>query len=100
MKQSTLTASAALAACAMSGLLAGSAAAATPSTTGYRNVSPVSQAAVAGILLASGEAGEVGKHDCKGKNACKGQGGCQSGDNGCKGKNSCKGKGGCATNKE
>ena len=95
-----------IAAAAMSGLLAGSAArsfAATGATPSAPADSVISKKAVkdAGKLADEKPADkEKGKHDCKGKNACKGQGGCKSSDNGCKGKNSCKGKGGCATNKE
>src|SRR5207253_905004 len=90
-----------IAAAAMSGLLAGSAArslaavAAVPATKSDKKVS-VDKAGVKALA----DTADKGKHDCKGKNDCKGQGGCKTGDAGCKGKNSCKGKGGCATNKE
>jgi hypothetical protein len=81
-----------IAAAALSGLLAGSAArAAAISTTGGAN-QLVSNAGQRAIALDAPT-----PHTCKGKNACKGQGGCTSGDNGCKGKNSCKGNGGCNT---
>ena len=92
-----------IAAAAMSGLLAGSAArslaavAAVPATSdSSKKVSPVEKAGVKALA----DTGDKDKHDCKGKNDCKGKGGCKTGDNGCKGKNSCKGKGGCATDKE
>ena len=91
-----------IAAAAMSGLLAGSAArslaavAATPAQGDNKKVSSVDKAGVKALA----DTADKGKHDCKGKNDCKGQGGCKTGDAGCKGKNSCKGKGGCATNKE
>jgi hypothetical protein len=78
-----------IAAAALSGLLAGSAARAavvSPTRTGNQLTSPAGQKA---IPL------DTAAHDCKGQNACKGQGGCKTGDNGCKGKNSCKGNGGC-----
>jgi hypothetical protein len=84
-----------LAAIAISGLLAGSAArASTPSTgTGSDKYS-----ASKGQLADDSESSKD-KHDCKGKNSCKGKGGCKTSDAGCKGKNSCKGQGGCNTNK-
>ena len=91
-----------IAAAAMSGLLAGSAArslaavAATPAQGDNKKVSSVDKAGAKALA----DTADKGKHDCKGKNDCKGQGGCKTGDAGCKGKNSCKGKGGCATNKE
>ncbi len=78
-----------IAAAAMAGLFAGSAAVAANSND---------QTAVAGVSLLGKK--EKGTHACKGQNECKGQGGCKSGDNGCKGKNSCKGKGGCSTEKK
>ena len=92
-----------LAAAAMTGLLAGSAArvSASPLPHGSGGGQQVikkmatDSSAKAGVRVA---ADDKGKHDCKGKNDCKGQGGCKSGDNGCKGKNSCKGHGGCKTN--
>jgi hypothetical protein len=92
-----------LAAAAMTGLLAGSAARASAATrpigSSHTTVKKMaSDSAKAGVRLAAEQ--EKGKHDCKGKNDCKGQGGCKSGDNGCKGKNSCKGHGGCKTNGE
>jgi len=93
-----------IAAAAMSGLLAGSAArsfaATTPVQSAPANSIVKKMAKDAGKLADKAPDKEKGKHDCKGKNDCKGQGGCKTGDNGCKGKNSCKGKGGCATNKE
>ena len=78
-----------IAAAALAGLFAGTAATARAamSTTGNE----------AGFGTASVNQLAIEKHSCKGKNSCKGKGGCKSGDNGCKGKNSCKGKGGCAT---
>ena len=85
----------ALAAAAMTGLVAG----AFTSSIGCKSNNPDnSQAGVSSSNGTSMDAMQA-KHDCKGMNSCKGQGGCQSGDNGCKGKNSCKGKGGCNTNK-
>ena len=97
-------------AAAMTGLLAGSAARASTSTSApvrtaqQQSITSAAKgasldtklAAKPGVLLADDT---KGKHDCKAKNDCKGEGGCKSGDNGCKGKNSCKGKGGCNTNK-
>ncbi len=84
-----------IAAAALSGILAGSAARAavvsTPSSTGGSHL-------IAGAGQKAIAMDDAGKHDCKGQNACKGQGGCKTGDNGCKGKNSCKGNGGCKTN--
>lgn len=91
MKRSTKTM---LAGAALAGLLTGSLAAATgtTTTTGKTSVSK------AGVLADEKKGGD--KHACKGKNDCKGKGGCKTGDQGCKGKNTCKGKGGCATNKK
>jgi hypothetical protein len=94
-------------AAAMTGLLAGSAARAsttstvTPARTAQSVTSPVKGSSLETKLgtkanRLADDAGK-GKHDCKGKNDCKNKGGCSSGDNGCKGKNSCKGKGGCST---
>ncbi len=80
---------------AMTGLLAGSAAAQTPSTNDGTTSAKASNSS--NVLLAKGDKDKKDKHSCAGKNDCKGKGGCKSSDNGCKGKNSCKGKGGCAT---
>ena len=91
-----------IAAAALTGLLAGTAARAatlpTVSTTEGKSIttSQVSQdAGMKASLLADDT---KGKHDCKGKNACKGQGGCKTDKSDCKGQNDCKGKGGCKTN--
>ena len=81
-----------LAAVAISGLMAGSAARLHASTTG----SPTQGASFAKGQLAADS--DTDKHDCKGKNSCKGKGGCKTGDAGCKAMNTCKGKGGCKTN--
>ena len=92
-----------IAAAAMSGLLAGSAArslAATIPTSSGASAKKVAIDSKAGAKALAADDKDKGKHDCKGKNECKGQGGCKTGDNGCKGKNSCKGKGGCKTNME
>jgi hypothetical protein len=81
-----------LAAVALTGLMAGSAArayAGTPTATQDQYGSVKGQLA---------DDSTAGKHDCKGQNSCKGQGGCKTSDAGCKGKNTCKGKGGCKTN--
>ena len=75
-----------LAAAAITGILSGTALAASGGTQ---------KAATAGTSIE--KMADKGQHTCKGHNECKGQGGCKSGDNGCKGKNSCKGKGGCNT---
>ncbi len=80
---------------AMTGLLAGSAAAQTPSTNDGTTSAKASSNS--NVLLAKADKDKKDKHSCAGKNDCKGKGGCKSSDNGCKGKNSCKGKGGCAT---
>ena len=82
-----------IAAAALSGMLAGSAAraAVVPTTTGVTGHNLTSTAGQKAIPL------DDATHDCKGKNSCKGQGGCKTGDQGCKGKNSCKGAGGCKT---
>jgi len=90
-----------IAAAAMSGLLAGSAARSIASVS----VTPSHESSIKPKKVVADDTGKkdadkADKHDCKGKNDCKGKGGCKTGDNGCKGKNSCKGKGGCATNKE
>ncbi len=84
-----------IAAAALSGLLAGSAARAAVVATGSTNTGSqlTSAAGHRAIML-----DDTDKHDCKGQNSCSGKGGCKTGDNGCKGKNSCKGKGGCKTN--
>jgi hypothetical protein len=74
-----------LAAAAITGILSGSAFAA----------SNMASKAAPGVSI--DKMADKGQHTCKGHNECKGQGGCKSGDNGCKGKNSCKGKGGCST---
>src|SRR5580658_1650740 len=81
----------ALAAVALTGLMAGAAARVHASTV---NGSAQSLSAPQGQLA---DDSNSGKHSCQGKNSCKGQSGCKSGDNGCSGKNTCKGKGGCAT---
>ncbi|MDB5357222.1 MAG: hypothetical protein JWN24_3675 [Phycisphaerales bacterium] len=98
-----------IAAAAMTGLLAGTAARSMAATVAVP-VPAHSQSSMSRHLAADSAAGvkaqnladdtTKGKHDCKGKNDCKGQGGCASSDNGCSGKNSCKGKGGCSTNKK
>jgi hypothetical protein len=79
----------------MTGLVAGAA----TLSSGCKSQNSDTNAGMSSTTNASGESGQMAKHDCKGHNDCKGQGGCNTGDNGCKGKNSCKGKGGCATNK-
>ena len=87
-----------IAAAAMTGLLAGSAARSSAATDPGPRARPL-----AGRQEGHRRQGrrprpcddKTDKHDCKGKNDCKGKGGCKTGDNGCKGKNSCKGKGGC-----
>jgi hypothetical protein len=81
-----------LAAVALTGLMAGSAARLQASTT----TSSASGSSISKGLLADDSS--AGKHSCKGQNSCKGQGGCKTGDAGCKGQNTCKGKGGCKTN--
>ena len=90
-----------IAAAAMSGLLAGSAARSIASVS----VTPSHESSIKPKKVIADDTGKkdadkADKHDCKGKNDCKGKGGCKTSDNGCKGKNSCKGKGGCATNKD
>jgi hypothetical protein len=82
-----------LAAVAITGLLAGSAARLQASPTG----SGSDQYSASKGQLADDS--DSSKHDCKGKNSCKGKGGCKTSDAGCKGKNSCKDQGGCNTNK-
>ena len=89
-----------VAAAAMAGLFAGSAAraATTPFSDSARVTTATHQSIVnakAGTRLLDSTTQPSEKHDCKGMNSCKGQGGCKTGDNGCKGLNSCKGKGGC-----
>lgn len=79
-----------IAAAALAGLFAGSAATASAA------MNPTSGKAGSGNTSANTMAADD-KHSCKGKNECKGKGGCKAGDNGCKAKNTCKGKGGCAT---
>jgi hypothetical protein len=89
-----------IAAAALSGLIAGTAArAATPPAHSGKQ-SSIQKATDAGQRALSLAEKDTGKHDCKGKNACKGQGGCKTGDNGCKAKNTCKGHGGCKTQEE
>ncbi|MDB5292300.1 MAG: hypothetical protein JWL69_3541 [Phycisphaerales bacterium] len=97
-----------IAAAAMTGLLAGTAARSMAATVAVPV--PAHSSSISKQLASNSPAGvkaqnladdtTKGKHDCKGKNDCKGQGGCASSDNGCSGKNSCKGKGGCSTNKK
>jgi hypothetical protein len=91
-KHKTLT----IAAAALSGLLAGSAARAATTAA------PLNTNSSSRMLASAGQKAipmdDLPKHDCKGQNACKGQGGCKTGDKGCKGMNSCKGNGGCKTN--
>jgi len=77
-----------IAAAALGGLLAGSAARAAVVSTGQL-------ASIAGQHAIGLDAPAPAPHDCKGQNSCKGQGGCKTGDKGCKGQNSCSGKGGC-----
>ena len=79
-----------LAAVAVTGLMAGSAARvqASPATGN----GPTQFSSALGQIA---DDSDSTKHDCKGQNSCKGQGGCKAGDQGCKGKNTCKGKGGC-----
>ncbi len=81
-----------IAAAALSGLFAGSAAraAALPGGT-----SGISSAVTCNAGQKAFMTDAPTPHDCKGQNACKGQGGCKTGDKGCKGLNSCKGNGGC-----
>ena len=93
-----------VAAAALTGLLAGTAARAavyapTVAGDGHKSVSKTSQVTPDAGMKASLLDDTKGKHDCKGKNACKGQGGCKTDKNDCKGQNDCKGKGGCNTNK-
>ena len=85
-----------IAAAALSGLLAGSAAraATVPTSTSSQSNQLSSAAGHRAIMLDD----STDKHDCKGQNSCTGKGGCKTGDQGCKGKNTCKGKGGCKTN--
>jgi hypothetical protein len=94
-----------LAAAAMSGLLAGSAARSIAAPVS----GPEQSVKAKKVTADNGNTGKkddgkssssTDKHDCKGKNDCKGKGGCKTSDNGCKGKNSCKGKGGCKTNED
>jgi len=91
-----------VAAAALSGLMAGTAAraAVVPSDSGASVVTPAvrSLAQQAGVRI-NMQAGPTTNpiHSCAGKNDCKGVGGCKTGDQGCKGKNTCKGKGGCNT---
>ena len=80
-----------LVATAVTGLLAGSASASSPSKSIQQKKLLIAQAGKK--VKKHGTGGNA----CHGKNACKGQGGCFSSDKGCKGKNSCKGKGGCGT---
>lgn len=81
----------ALAAAALSGLIAGA------------GVPGCASAPKSGASVASTQPGAAVVHHptehhlCQGLNSCKGQGGCHTGNNGCKGKNTCKGKGGCFT---
>ena len=84
-----------------SGLLLGTATAATPNApavgervTEGNSCGGKGGCGSSGTSTASTATAE--KHSCKGLNTCKGTGGCKTGDNGCAGKNSCKGKGGCA----
>ncbi len=84
-----------IAAAALSGMLAGSAARAAVLTS---TATSGSSQLVAGAGQKAIPMDDAPKHDCKGQNACKGQGGCKTGDKGCKGQNSCKGNGGCKTN--
>jgi hypothetical protein len=89
-----------VAAAAMGGLLAGSAAlAASPSSSALSIGAGSKITNVTGVkaVTLDDAATQPAKHDCKGMNDCKGKGGCGSSDNGCKGKNSCKGKGGCGS---
>jgi hypothetical protein len=79
-----------LAAAALSGMLAGSAARAATVSSG----SSSRLASTAGQRATNMDTAPAA-HDCKGQNACKGQGGCKTSDKGCKGLNSCKGNGGC-----
>ncbi len=83
-----------LAAVAVTGLMAGSAARVQASTS--TNGSPSQYSAFKGMIADDSTSSD--KNDCKGQNTCKGKGGCKTGDGGCKGKNTCKGKGGCKTN--
>ncbi|HMD55657.1 MAG TPA: hypothetical protein VKJ65_14010 [Phycisphaerae bacterium] len=80
------------AAAAFGGLMAGSARASAPVSSGLSAQGPISLAGTPAPVVHN-----VDAHACKGQNDCKGQGGCSSSDNGCAGKNSCKGKGGCKT---
>jgi hypothetical protein len=93
----------ALAAAALTGLLAGSASrasAATSTLPSFDRTIPTAHSSVGARAVAMDEptTAPADKHACKGQNSCKGNGGCKTGDNGCKGQNSCKGKGGCKTN--
>ena len=92
-----------VAAAALTGLLAGTAARAAvvspAATTGSKSISNTSQVVQDAGFKASLLDDSTGKHDCKGKNACKGQGGCKTDKSDCKGQNACKGQGGCKTNK-
>jgi len=98
MKQSSIL----VAAAALSGLVAGTAArgAVVPASGGQTVVTQAqrSLAAQAGVRIDLQAAPTTNPiHSCAGKNDCKGVGGCKTSDQGCKGKNTCKGKGGCDT---
>jgi hypothetical protein len=97
MKKSTVM----IAAAALSGLVAGTAARGAVLTSGSDSVvSSTAQRALsaqAGTRVNLQATTAPAIHDCAGKNGCKGTGGCKTSDGGCKGKNSCKGKGGCKT---
>ena len=58
---------------AMTGLLAGSAAAQTPSTNDGTSVKASNGS---NVLLAKADKDKKDKHSCAGKNDCKGKGGC------------------------
>jgi hypothetical protein len=91
----TKTTKALIAGAAFAGLLAGTSAPVSASTTLFHGKASVAAQDQDTSKKDTKKVKE--KHACKGQNSCKGKGGCKSGDNGCKGKNSCKGKGGCAT---
>ena len=46
-------------------------------------------------IPADNDSGTASKHACKGLNDCMGRGGCKTELNTCRGKNECKGRGGC-----
>jgi hypothetical protein len=73
-----------VAACAVSGLVAGCSEEVKPRPDVAKSAEPTASAK---------------KSCCAGKNDCKGKGGCKTAHNDCSGKNDCKGKGGCGMRK-